>query len=41
MNFVDAVLLAEVFAKKTQKTPKQTITTCKKRFARYDLRMRT
>ena len=34
---VDAILIAEVFAKKTQKTPPQIITTCQKRLAAYDL----
>ncbi len=32
----DAILIAEVFAKKTQKTPQLIIETCKKRFKRYD-----
>jgi len=32
----DAVLIAEVFAKKTQATPKTVINICKKRFAYYD-----
>lgn len=32
----DAVVLAEVFAKKTQQTPKAVIDTCKGRLKRYD-----
>ncbi len=32
----DAVIIGEVFAKKTGKTPKQVIATCKQRFQRYD-----
>ncbi len=32
----DAVLIADVFAKKTQKTPKEVIAVCKKRFRAYD-----
>ncbi len=32
----DAVVLAEVFAKKTQQTPKAVIDTCKGRLRRYD-----
>lgn len=32
----DAVLIADVFAKKTQATPKTVIDQCKKRFAAYD-----
>lgn len=32
----DAVLIADVFAKKTQATPKSVIALCKKRFAAYD-----
>ena len=32
----DAILIAEVFAKKTQKTLPQVITTCQKRLAAYD-----
>lgn len=31
----DAILILEVFAKKSQKTPKQVIKMCKKRLARY------
>ena len=33
----DAVLVAEVFAKKTQATPKSVITTCKRRLRDYDV----
>ena len=32
----DAVVIGEVFAKKTGKTPKLVIDTCKRRFRRYD-----
>ena len=32
----DAVLIAEVFAKKTQATPKSVITVCKRRLRDYD-----
>jgi len=32
----DAVLVAEVFAKKTQATPHEVIEVCKKRFRHYD-----
>ena len=32
----DAVLIADVFAKKTQSTPKSVIVQCKKRFVAYD-----
>lgn len=32
----DAVVIAEVFSKKTGKTPKTVIATCKKRFKHYD-----
>jgi phage-related protein len=32
----DAVIVAEVFAKKTQKTPKQVIEACKRRLKEYD-----
>jgi phage-related protein len=32
----DAVVIAEVFAKKTQKTPKQVIEACKRRLKEYD-----
>jgi len=32
----DAVLVAEVFAKKTQATPKEVIAICKKRYRQYD-----
>lgn len=31
----DAVFILEVFAKKTQKTPSEVISTCKKRLIRY------
>lgn len=33
----DAILIAEVFPKKTQKTPPQVIAACQKRFTAYDL----
>jgi phage-related protein len=33
---VDAILIAEVFPKKTQATPKKIIETCQSRFIRYD-----
>ena len=33
----DAVLIADVFAKKTQSTPKSVIDQCKKRLAAYDV----
>lgn len=33
----DAIVIAEVFAKKTGATPKKTIDTCKRRLAAYDL----
>ena len=33
---VDAVLIAEVFAKKTQATPKSVIAVCKRRLREYD-----
>jgi len=33
----DAVVIADVFQKKTEKTPKEVINLCKKRLARYDL----
>lgn len=33
---VDAILVAEVFAKKTQATPQTVIAVCKKRFRHYD-----
>ena len=33
---VDAVLILEVFAKKTEKTPKAVLDVCKKRLIRYD-----
>lgn len=32
----DAIVIAEVFKKKTQQTPKQVIQTCKNRFKQYD-----
>ena len=32
----DAILIAEVFGKTTQKTPRQEIELCKQRFAKYD-----
>jgi len=32
----DAVVLAEVFSKKTAQTPKRVISTCKKRLREYD-----
>lgn len=32
----DAVIIGEVFAKKTGKTPKKVIDVCKQRFKRYD-----
>ena len=32
----DAIVIAEVFAKKTGKTPKKIIGTCKQRLKRYD-----
>ena len=32
----DAVVIVDVFAKKTQATPKATIATCKKRLKEYD-----
>lgn len=32
----DAIVIAEVFSKKTQQTPKNVIDTCQKRLARYD-----
>lgn len=32
----DAIIIAEVFKKKTQQTPKQVIETCQKRFKHYD-----
>ena len=33
----DAVVIADVFSKKTRKTPTSVIDACKKRFKRYDL----
>jgi len=32
----DAVIIAEVFSKKTAQTPKSVIDTCKERLRRYD-----
>ncbi len=32
----DAIVIADVFAKKTQQTPKRVIDTCKQRLADYD-----
>jgi phage-related protein len=32
----DAIIIGEIFAKKTQKTPAQVIDNCRKRFNRYD-----
>lgn len=32
----DAILIADVFGKKTQSTPKNVIDACKKRLRRYD-----
>lgn len=32
----DAIVMAEVFAKKTQKTPPDVIAVCQQRFKRYD-----
>jgi phage-related protein len=32
----DAIVIAEVFAKKTEKTPKEVIQVCKKRLKEYD-----
>ena len=32
----DAIVIAEVFAKTTQRTPQHVIDTCKKRFNDYD-----
>lgn len=33
----DAVIIGEVFSKKTQTTPKQVVATCKTRYKTYDL----
>lgn len=33
---VDAIIIADVFEKKTTKTPQQVIETCKRRLAAYD-----
>lgn len=32
----DAIVIAEVFSKKTEKTPRQVIETCKRRLREYD-----
>jgi len=32
----DAIVIAEVFKKKTEKTPRQVIETCKRRLREYD-----
>ena len=32
----DAIVIAEVFAKKTQETPKEVIQACKRRMKEYD-----
>ena len=32
----DAIVIAEVFSKKTEKTPRQVIETCKRRLQEYD-----
>jgi phage-related protein len=32
----DAIIIGEVFPKKTQKTPREVIDICQRRFARYD-----
>ena len=32
----DAIIIAEVFAKTTQQTPKQVVETCQLRLAKYD-----
>ena len=32
----DAIVIAEIFAKKTEKTPKDVIEACKKRLKEYD-----
>jgi phage-related protein len=32
----DAIVIADVFAKTTQQTPKQVIETCQRRLAKYD-----
>ena len=37
---VDAVLIADVFAKKTETTPKSVIATCKQRLRQYDAIMK-
>ena len=33
----DAIIIADVFLKKTEKTPKEVINLCEKRLARYDI----
>jgi phage-related protein len=33
---VDAIVIGDVFAKKSQKTPRRVLDTCRERFARYD-----
>jgi len=33
---VDAVVIAEVFSKKTQQTPKHVLTICRRRLQQYD-----
>lgn len=33
---VDAIVIADVFAKKTEKTPRQIISECKRRFKEFD-----
>lgn len=33
----DAIVIAEVFAKKTNKTPKEVVTVCKQRLKEYDM----
>ena len=33
---LDAIVIADVFIKKTQKTPKKNLDVCRSRFARYD-----
>ncbi len=35
-TYSDAIVIGEVFAKKTQKTPQGVIKNCKKRFKKYD-----
>ena len=36
----DAIVIADVFAKKTSKTPKAVLNTCRTRYARYDANAR-